>query len=220
MERSLSDAQIEYYSRQILLREIGGVGQKRLLGAACLLVGGGEAIEVAATYLAGAGIGRLDLVGARRIGGPGSPLAPLAERNPDVRVGFLDRAPPRVDGYAALVVAEPADALLEGAGGRARHGEIRIERHVDGTVALILLPAGRAGCARCARAGEPATGLPQRADAALALAGTLAAIAACRWVAGVTADEPEAVAWRLAVDSPTWEPTAVTLTASCTRGCR
>ena len=43
MDRSLSDAQIEYYSRQILLRELGGVGQKRFLDGVCLLAGGGDA---------------------------------------------------------------------------------------------------------------------------------------------------------------------------------
>src|SRR5690606_4133531 len=57
---SLTDEQIELYSRQILLRELGGVGQRRLLAASVLALGDGVAADAALSYLAGAGVGRID----------------------------------------------------------------------------------------------------------------------------------------------------------------
>src|SRR5262245_55493685 len=54
----LTDAQLERYSRQILLPEVGGRGQERLLAATVTLARGG----VAATLLGRAGVGRLVLV--------------------------------------------------------------------------------------------------------------------------------------------------------------
>ncbi|MBF0623765.1 MAG: hypothetical protein HQL82_03055 [Magnetococcales bacterium] len=57
--------QVERYSRQILLREVGGVGQARLGRASILLVDGGAAGRTAGLYLAGAGVGRLTLADGR-----------------------------------------------------------------------------------------------------------------------------------------------------------
>lgn len=53
---------IERYSRQILLPEVGGKGQKKLLQAKVLIVGTGGLGSPIATYLAGAGIGKLGIV--------------------------------------------------------------------------------------------------------------------------------------------------------------
>ncbi len=55
----LSEPQIERYSRQILVAQVGGIGQEKLLAAQVAIVGGGAAASTAATYLAAAGIGRL-----------------------------------------------------------------------------------------------------------------------------------------------------------------
>ncbi len=50
----LSEAQIQRFSRQILLREVGGVGQERLLATPVSVAGEGGAFEVARrTLLAG-----------------------------------------------------------------------------------------------------------------------------------------------------------------------
>lgn len=51
----------ERYSRQIMLGEIGTDGQRRLCGASVLIVGVGGLGSAAATYLAGAGIGRIGI---------------------------------------------------------------------------------------------------------------------------------------------------------------
>ncbi len=53
---SLSEAQVIRYSRQILLAQVGGNGQEKLLASGAELVGHGAAQATAAAYLAASGI--------------------------------------------------------------------------------------------------------------------------------------------------------------------
>jgi molybdopterin/thiamine biosynthesis adenylyltransferase len=57
----LAEAQIERFSRHILLREVGGAGQERLLAATVTLDALGEAGRACALWLARAGVGTLGL---------------------------------------------------------------------------------------------------------------------------------------------------------------
>jgi molybdopterin/thiamine biosynthesis adenylyltransferase len=59
---SLNDIQIERYSRQILLPQVGGKGQEKLLAAKVLIIGAGGLGSPVASYLAGAGVGTLGIV--------------------------------------------------------------------------------------------------------------------------------------------------------------
>lgn len=63
----LTAPQIERYSRQILLREVGGKGQARLLDATVLLLGAGGLGSPAAYYLAAAGVGHLVIADGDRV---------------------------------------------------------------------------------------------------------------------------------------------------------
>jgi molybdopterin/thiamine biosynthesis adenylyltransferase len=59
---NLSEKQISRYSRQIVLKEIGGIGQKKLLNSRVTVVGLGALGSPVAYYLAAAGIGNLQLI--------------------------------------------------------------------------------------------------------------------------------------------------------------
>lgn len=101
---TLSEAQIQRYSRQILLREVGGIGQVRLLSAGVELRGTGAFLEIAASYLAAGGcpvrwngtwVEGFDPEAARDapvrlvVGAEGPSSAAVAQ----VRVGWTDGAP-------------------------------------------------------------------------------------------------------------------------------
>lgn len=59
---ALSDAQLDRYARHIVLKDIGGAGQKKLLGSHVLIVGAGGIGCPAIQYLAAAGVGSLTIV--------------------------------------------------------------------------------------------------------------------------------------------------------------
>ena len=62
-----TDEQIERYSRHIILPEVGGQGQQKMLEAKVLLLGAGGLGSPAAYYLAAAGIGNLGIVDFDRV---------------------------------------------------------------------------------------------------------------------------------------------------------
>lgn len=116
----LSDDQLDRYARHIILKEVGGAGQARLLRARVLLVGAGGLGSPLALYLAAAGIGTIGIVDddavslsnlqrqvAHRTDAIGRPkTASAAEAigalNPDVRV--IRHAERLVPGNAAALI--------------------------------------------------------------------------------------------------------------------
>ena len=59
---ALSDEQLERYARHIVLREVGGPGQAKLLAARVLVIGAGGLGSPLVLYLAAAGIGTIGIV--------------------------------------------------------------------------------------------------------------------------------------------------------------
>lgn len=64
---SLREEQIERYSRQIILPNVGGKGQEKILKAKVLVIGAGGLGSPCALYLAGAGVGRLGIVDSDKV---------------------------------------------------------------------------------------------------------------------------------------------------------
>jgi molybdopterin/thiamine biosynthesis adenylyltransferase len=60
----LSEEQIERYSRHIILKEVGGKGQKKLLDGKVLIIGAGGLGAPIALYLAAAGVGTIGIADA------------------------------------------------------------------------------------------------------------------------------------------------------------
>ena len=58
----LTDKQLDRYARHIVLKDIGGIGQKKILDAHILIIGAGGIGCPAIQYLAAAGIGALTIV--------------------------------------------------------------------------------------------------------------------------------------------------------------
>ena len=64
---SLKAEEIERYSRQILLKQVGGTGQEKLLASRVLIIGAGGLGSPASMYLAAAGVGSVGLIDADRV---------------------------------------------------------------------------------------------------------------------------------------------------------
>jgi hypothetical protein len=99
---SLTDAQIDRYSRQIIVPHIGGRGQERLLAARILLAGDARDIEAPLAYLVGAGVGTICL----KLSAAQGKNTEKRELNPDVTVTNELKAPIDV----ALVIVGSAAA--------------------------------------------------------------------------------------------------------------
>jgi molybdopterin/thiamine biosynthesis adenylyltransferase len=127
--RTFSTAELDRYARHIILREIGGPGQKRLKAAKVLVVGAGGLGSPALLYLAASGVGTLGVIDAdeveatnlqrqiihsdQRIGMPKVFSAEVAIKalNPFVTVRPYNR---RLDETNAAALVADYDLILDG----------------------------------------------------------------------------------------------------------
>jgi len=126
---SLRDAQLDRYARHIVLKEIGGEGQRRLLAATVAILGAGGIGAPAIQYLAAAGIGRLRVIdddrvsldnlqrqilfGTADVGRPKVEVAGEAVARLDPDVAFVGKAE-RLTGANAAALLAGADLVLDG----------------------------------------------------------------------------------------------------------
>ena len=64
---SLTEKQIERYSRHIILEQVGGTGQEKLLNSKVLIIGAGGLGAPAGLYLAAAGVGTIGIVDSDKV---------------------------------------------------------------------------------------------------------------------------------------------------------
>ena len=126
---SLSDAQLDRYARHIVLKEIGGEGQRKLLAATVTLIGAGGIGSPAIQYLAAAGVGALRVIdddavsidnlqrqilfGSGDVGRSKGAVADeaVARLNPEVR---FESVPERLGAANAATLLAGADVVLDG----------------------------------------------------------------------------------------------------------
>ena len=126
---NFSNEQIERYSRHIILKEVGGIGQTKLLESKVLLIGAGGLGSPIGVYLAAAGVGTLGIIdddvvdlsnlqrqilhGTSDIGIPKtkSAEASITEMNPDVKVIPYNE---RINSQNAFQILEQYDLVVDG----------------------------------------------------------------------------------------------------------
>ncbi|MXV77497.1 molybdopterin-synthase adenylyltransferase MoeB [Candidatus Poribacteria bacterium] len=126
---NFTNEQIERYSRHIILKEVGGIGQTKLLESKVLLIGAGGLGAPIGVYLAAAGVGTLGIIdddvvdlsnlqrqilhGTSDIGIPKtkSAEASITEMNPDVKVIPYNE---RINSQNAFQILEQYDLIVDG----------------------------------------------------------------------------------------------------------
>ena len=150
---SLSDEQIERYSRQIIVPGFGAGAQERLRAARVAIVAAPADADTAALYLAGAGVGRIEIHPAAEPGAYGRLVEHVRDLDADVAVEIAAKDPERAQGVGADLMlallgdrasAERAERLL-----RVSHASAAVVARLDSPGAIAILPAAPP-CPLCA----------------------------------------------------------------------
>ena len=189
--QTLSFDQIRRYQRQIIMPEVGSIGQRKLLNAKVLQIGAGGLGSPAAIYLAAAGVGTLGLVdfdvvdmsnlhrqilhGHKDVGRPKieSAADTLRDINPDVEVvGFNEP----INSENAMRIIEQFDIVVNGSDNFPTRYLVNDACYflkkplVDGSIfrfegqATVYMPGS--GCYRCLFPAPPPPGaVPSCAEA-------------------------------------------------------
>ncbi|USI72324.1 HesA/MoeB/ThiF family protein [Sphingomonas morindae] len=180
---TLSDTQLDRYARHIILKEVGGSGQARLLAAHVLVIGAGGIGSPLIQYLAAAGIGRLTVadddivalsnlqrqtlfgtrdVGTRKVVAAANAVQRL---NPDVQFTPVDQ---RLTAATAAPLLAAADVVVDGSDNFATRLAIADAAH-EARVPLVSAAVGQfeaqiavyrgwepdKPCYRCLVGGDP-----------------------------------------------------------------
>ncbi|HEY4865967.1 MAG TPA: molybdopterin-synthase adenylyltransferase MoeB [Candidatus Dormibacteraeota bacterium] len=128
-QTAFTPEQVQRYARHLILPEVGGAGQRKLLNTSVLLLGAGGLGSPAAMYLAAAGVGKLGILdfdavdasnlqrqllhGVEDLGRPKVDSAEdtLQGLNPDVQVV---KHPVHVNSENAFEIFRPYDLIVDG----------------------------------------------------------------------------------------------------------
>ncbi|OYY90050.1 MAG: molybdopterin biosynthesis protein MoeB [Sphingomonas sp. 28-66-16] len=195
----LTDAQLDRYARHLVLKEIGGAGQRRLLASHVVVIGAGGIGSPAIQYLAGAGIGRLTIIdddrvdlsnlqrqtlfGNHDIGAAKTEAAAgaVARLNPDVAVTAVRQ---RIDAGNAAGLLGGADVVVDGCDNFATRlavADAAFAGHIPLVSAAVGQFEGQLGVFRGWEADKPCYrcfvgNAPDRAEASCADQGVLGAM--------------------------------------------
>lgn len=102
--QTLSDEQLERYARHIVLKEVGGAGQLKLLAARVAVIGAGGIGAPVLQYLAAAGVGRVTVIDDDKVS--------LSNLQRQVIYGTADVGQVKVDAAARAVARLTPDTLV------------------------------------------------------------------------------------------------------------
>jgi adenylyltransferase/sulfurtransferase len=182
-EDELREEELVRYARQIVLREVGPQGQRRLRDASVAVIGAGGLGSPALLYLAAAGVGRLTVVDDDRVSldnlqrqvlhdtaSVGEPKVHVALRrldalNPEVRLRTVER---HLDAENARTLLRGHDVVLDGSDNFATKFAVNdacVELGICAVIGgilrfdgqVVVVPPG-APCYRCLFRAEPPPG--------------------------------------------------------------
>jgi molybdopterin-synthase adenylyltransferase len=204
---TLSDSELERYSRQLVLPEWSGAAQEKLQAANVVLVGAGALGSPAGQYLAAAGVGRIGVVDDDAVELSNLNRQPL-HFTPDISLPKADNAkvklaalnseilvesyPARLDEQNAAAIVLGADVVVDCSDSFETRYAVNdaccaagiplVEAGVLGFSGLVLsIVPGRSACYRCAFPVEPPPGsVPSCREAGVlgAMAGIVGSIQA------------------------------------------
>ncbi len=204
---TLSESELERYSRQLVLPEWSGEAQERLRSGSAIVIGAGALGSPVATYLVAAGVGRVGIVDSDAVELSNLHRQPvhytpdigvLKAENAALKLGMLN---PEVliDPYPVRFEEQNAEAIVAGAGvvvdcsdsfatrylandACCAQAVPLVEAGVLGFDGLVLtVRPGRSACYRCAFPTEPPPGsMPSCREAGVlgAMAGMVGSIQA------------------------------------------
>jgi len=212
---TLSDAELERYSRQLVLPEWSGAAQERLKEASVIVVGAGALGSPVATYLAAAGVGQIGVVDHDAVelsnlhrqplhftpdlGLPkaSNAVVKLSALNPEVHV---EQYPVRLDRSNAEPIVMGADLVVDCSDSFETRYVVNdaccaqrvplVEGGVLGFVSLVMsIRPGESACYRCAFPTEPVDAPSCREAGVLGamagIVGSIQALEAIKLLAGV-----------------------------------
>ena len=240
---SLSELELERYSRQLVLPEWSGAAQERLAAATAIVVGAGALGSPVGLYLAAAGVGRIGVVDPDSVelsnlhrqplhftpdlGVPKAQNAAVKLRalNPEVQV---DPDPARFDALNGEAIVMGADVVLDctdSFGSRyavndacCAAGVPLVSAAVLGFGGLVLsVRPGESACYRCAFPVEPPAGsVPSCREAGVlgAMAGVVGSIQALEALKLLSGVGQPLLDTLLQIDGATMEQTRVATSRS------
>jgi adenylyltransferase/sulfurtransferase len=235
---TLSESELERYSRQLVLPEWSGEAQERLKQATVLVVGAGALGSPAATYLVAAGVGRIGIVDEDVVELSNLHRQPLHDtpdigrhksENAALKLGHLnpevalDSYPVRIDKQNAAAIVMGTDAVVDCSDSFETRYTVNdaccaqqvplVEAGVLGFDGLVLsIKPGESACYRCTFPTEPPPGsVPSCREAGVlgATAGIVGSIQALEAIKLLTGVAEPLLDRILQVDAHTMETTIV-----------